>query len=79
MEKVHSNQLEIETEKTPQELSFWQNKFNYFTIESIRLTVAPIIRVIINFIFPVSNDPLQLTNTDDSLTEEEQFLKKHHL
>jgi hypothetical protein len=79
MEKTHLNLVDVEITKTPEELNFWQGRFNYFTIETLRWTFAPILRLIVNAIFPAEKSLLLITNVvaEDATSEEELFLQKH--
>ncbi len=79
MEKSHLSLVQYETIDSPEELGFWRGRYNYFTIETLRWGLAPILRLIVWSSFPsekpsIDPDCVQV----EEVSQEECFIEKHN-
>lgn len=79
MEKSHMELVAFETSENLSEIGFWHGRFNYFTIETLRWTFAPLLRfVACRWYAAVQTANPNISQIED-VTEEASFLHKHHL
>lgn len=80
MEKSHLSLVHFETVEAPEELGFWSGRYNYFTIETLRWGLAPLLRLIVWSIFPSEKLPREASCIEiEDISEEKYFLQKHNI
>ena len=79
MEKSHMELVAFEVAESLSEIGFWQGRFNYFTVETLRWTFAPLLRFIACRWYATIQSANPNTSEIEDVTEEASFLHKHHL
>lgn len=78
MEKCHLSLVHFETEESPEELLFWRGRYNYFTVETLRWGLAPILRLIVWSSYPSEKPHIEVACSEvEEVSQEKCFLEKH--
>jgi|GEM_PF-3249301 len=77
MEKSHQSLVDTEIIDNPKELGFWKGHYNYFTIETLRWSLAPFFRLIVWSTYSDEKPVCQVEEIEtEEISEENYFVKK---
>lgn len=77
MDKTHEELLEIEVVKAPNEQGFWQGRYRYFSMETLRWAFSPLLRLGVKLLF--SYNFWGAKGSVEEVSEETEFITTHKL